>query len=158
MANDVEFPDCLLLVLKERITTIKGVSGVHLRELTPEDENGSVGITFEAWMPNQDSLEMGGGHMDSTLSDYVINIEHLVKHANREEGLAAHRSVARSIRSMLYRDPGTQVRLRQLAFVGAEYRERLQRWSLEQRFANNQIKTAFYFVSGTTITFQTETV
>ena len=59
---------------------------------------------------------------------------------------------------MLYRDQATQLAFRQLAFVGPEYRERLMKWHLEQRFAQNKIANAFYFVSGTTVTFQTETI
>ena len=156
MPNEVEFPEGLLDTLVDRLGTIQGVSNVYKRELEPTDPNGSIGVSFELWQPVL--VEMGGGGFDPSLSDYTVQIEHLVKHAHREEGSQVHRTLARSIRSMLYRDEATQLAFRQLAFVGPEYRERLMKWHLEQRFAQNKIANAFYFVSGTTVTFQTETI
>jgi hypothetical protein len=154
--NAVAFPECIMDVLVDQLETIEGVTNVFRRELDPTDPNGSVGLCFELWTPVE--VEMGGRGFDPTLSNYVIQIEHLVKHAKREEGNLQHRTVARSIRSMLYRDQATQVRFRQLAHINADVHERLMKWSIEQRFASNKIASAFYFVSGTTVTFQTETV
>lgn len=155
--NSVEFPECILDVLETRLETIEGVTSVFRRELEPTDPNGSIGLCFELWTPID--VEMGGrGGFDPSLSSYVIQIEHMVKNAKREDGHLEHRRVARSIRAMLYRDATTQVEFRQLAHISADFHERLMKWSLEQRFAANKIGNAFYFVSGTTVTFETETV
>jgi len=140
MATDVPFPDCIIEVLKTRLGTISGVSGVLVRPLEPTDPNGSVAVTFELWQPVQ--IEMGTGRgFDPSLSDYVLHIEHMVKHAEREAGYLQHRTVATKIRSMLYRDTDTQVAFRQLAYIDSLVHERLMKWSLEQRFAANQTET-----------------
>ena len=149
------FPECILDVLVTRFKTIDGVSEVFKRDLAPTDPNGSIGACFEMWSPV--ATEMSGGY-GPTISAYAIQITHLVKHSEREPGAKQHRSVARAIRSMLYQDPTTTLSLRQLTHTDPAYTERMMKWELEQRFASNQIERAFYFVSETTATFQTETV
>lgn len=158
MSDIGEFPENLIELLKDNLIRIPGVTAVVDRALGPEDADGTVGVEFREWRPVE--VEMGGGisGFDPTLSGYVLSIEHLVKNGDRESGNKIHREVARGIRSMLYRDPEAQLAFRQLTHSGSGYTERLMKWELVQSFANNKIASAFYFVSGTMITFETETV
>lgn len=154
MTTDIEFPDCVLEVLAARLRTLPGVNEVVIRPLDPTDGNGTIGLTAVGWEPVEYEI---GGH-GPTLSEYSVVIEHLVKHSDRVEGNRLHRSVARSVRMMLYRDTDTQVALRQIVHQTPDSRERMMKWSLFQRFASNEINRSFFFVSATTMNFQTELV
>lgn len=146
-----QFPDNVFAVLQERLITLPGVSGVLLRPLEPTDANGSIGLVFESWQPVE--YEIGGG--GPGISEYTIQIEHLVKNADRASGNKDHRSVARNVRTMLYHDEGTVVALRQLTSSVGGTTERLLRWEIFQSFAANDVKQSFYFLSVTTVKFTT---
>jgi hypothetical protein len=146
-----DFPECIFDVLKPHLKKLNGVQDVYERELDQNDMNGAVGLYLDGWDP----IDYEIGDVGPSISEYVINIEHLTKFAAREEGNLVHRSVARSIRSMLYRDTAVTVPLRQLVRVGDAHTERLMKWTLAQRFASNNIQGSFYFMSVTTVYFQT---
>lgn len=148
------FPDCIFNVISPHLARIRGVSAVHVRPLEPNDNNGALGIALDSWQP----VEYEIGDTGPTLANYVVTIEHLIKNANREDGYKEHRSAARSIRSMLYRDPDVVVPLRGLVHEDDDTIERLMKWDVEQRFASNDINKSFYFVSITIVTFQTSTL
>lgn len=156
MTTPTPFPDCIMNVLETNLKTIEGVTVVHQRELEPNDSNGDVGVSMDSWHP----LEYEIGGIGSSLGAYVLVIEHLVKHSNRESGWVEHRNVARSIRSMLAVNADVRVALGALVHVSTDpsYTERMMKWTLEQRNASNQINRDFYFVSGTTVTFETEVI
>lgn len=148
-----DFPDNIFDVLRPRLEQIRGVSDVYDRELNETDKNGSVGLSLDNWEPIE--YEIDGNLGGPSIAAYTVNIEHLTKFASREEGNITHRSVARSIRSMLYHDSQTTVPLRQLAFTREGRTERLMKWTVSQRFVSNNISGSFFFVSLTTVTFQT---
>jgi hypothetical protein len=157
MADDVAFPDCFIDVLLEQLATIDGVTSVVDRALGAGDANGTIGVSYETWQPKE--VEMGGrGGFDPTISEYILSIEHLVKAGDRVTGNRDCRSVAKSIRSMLYRDADTQLRLRQLKHIDADGIERILKWKIVQHFASNKFKDAFYFVSETVVTLDTDKV
>ena len=136
----------------------QGVGTVLRRSLNQTDANGALGICLDKWEPLD--FEMGvPGFMEPTLSQWVFSVQHMVKHVNQEDGEAVHREVAKAVRLMLYRDPEVQVSLRSLYVVEDGRRERFQRFRVtDQRYASNEIKGTFVFLSVTELVIETETV
>jgi hypothetical protein len=150
------FPENVIDLLVEFASQLDGVSLVVARSLNMTDPNGCVGLDADEWVA--DEVEMGPTMgLEPTLSTYVINIQHMVKHADAIEGARLHREVAKSIRVMLYRNADLAVRFQGLVEDG-ERRERMLKWQvLGQRFASNDIQGIFTSMSATEFAFQTET-
>ena len=153
-----DFPEGIIDGLQTLLATIDGVTEVHDRDLTPKDRNGDIGIVYFGWSQTEEP-EMGTQVFDSPYANYEFRISHMVKHANRPQGLEQQRLVARAIRSMLAHDPAAKVALLPQVNASDHYTERLKRWNVQgQAFADDFIDKAFFFVSETSVTFQTETV
>lgn len=155
------FPDNLVEVMHDAVTRVEGVTigAVFDRYLNKTDPNGAVGIQTEEWIPVD--YEMNGrGDFEPTVQNYLFSVQHMVKHADAQEGQRIHREVAKSIRLMLYRDNAVQVALRQL-LEWDEVLDRKERFQglriTAQRFASNDIDGTFVFLSATEVTVQTET-
>lgn len=148
------FPDNIIEKLQELLISIDGVNVVLDSDLVPSDPNGAVGVTFDSWRP----IDYEIGSHGPAISEYSLVITHLVKSMARAAGEAESRSVARSIRSMLYRDPITRDALGQLAHTDIDLGsiERTLKWELDQKFIGNKINSSFYFVSETQLRFQTQ--
>ena len=152
-----EFPDGIVEALIPLMETIDGITQTVDRDPVPNDKNGTLGIAFLGW--RSIDHEMGQGHFGSAISVYEFRLTHLIKHSNRSDGLKEQRLVARAIRSMLAHDPASKVALLPQVHTNANYTERLKRWDVGgQEFADDFIDKAFFFVSETQVTFQTETV
>lgn len=152
------FAELAIDTLATHFASVDGVASVVKRSLNPADGNGLLGVTIDTWTPID--YEMGGrGFLEPSVVQYLFAVEHIVKWASAAEGNKVHREVAKAVRLMLYRDPNVQVSLRQLSVDEGTSRERFQRFYVgEQRFASNEIKGAFVFLSATVLVIETEIV
>lgn len=155
MADPV-FPYAPVEIVAPYLTPLPGVEAVVTRPLTPDDPNGSVGISALDWFPVDNEI----GADEPTICRYMYRIETLVKIAgDREEGQVSSSLLARSIRSMLYRNTDVRIRLGQLREVTDGRIERVQKWGIQQqRYASNHLSGTFLFVSTTDWWVETETV
>jgi hypothetical protein len=151
--------ESLLDLFRVWLIGVDGIDGIVARSLNTTDANGMLGISPDDWAPLD--VEMtGDSPFEPTVQRYTISLQHIVKHANEEEGQRIHREVAKALRLMLYRDPNFQVSLRGLFVREGTRKERTQRFFItDQRYAANQTgTTTFLYMSVTNIAVETEIV
>jgi hypothetical protein len=153
-----DFQELLIDALATTLVRTMGVSEIVKRSLNPLDVHGTLGICLDEWLPLD--YEMGGdGSLEPSTSKYLMSIQHLVKYGVQEDGERLHREVAKAVRLMLYRDPDVQVSLRSLVVQDTTRRERILKfYVVAQRYASNEMKGTFVFLSSTEFVVETETV
>lgn len=154
----MDFPENIVALLAEHLGKLEGVTAVVRRSLNMTDPHGTLGITVDSWRPLES--EMGVATQEPTIVQHSLALEHVVKADSAEVGHQLHRDTAKTFRLMLYRDPALNVALRQLnAASGDGHVERILKWEIPaQEFANNEIASAFVFMSSTEILVTTETL
>lgn len=151
---DTPFPVCIVEVLAEFLENVPGVDTVMQRPLWPTDPHASVGVSAADWSP----VDMQIGQYDPAIAAYSVTIETLVNVSNEVEGRNMTAEMAKSIRTMLYRDANLRVRLAQTQEVANGVREHVSHWKIRaQRFASNKVRSSFLYVSTTDLIVETET-
>lgn len=145
--EEFDFPDNVMGVIGNHLGQEPWVDNVVYRGLEPTDANKTLALDGLEWMPDEDSIEIGP-FIEPSRQDYLIQVQFMVKDADRDAGGVLHRKSAKDIRRMLYRDEPLAVALRQLATSESGRTESLFRWKvLGQRLASNDIKGTFTAVS-----------
>src|SRR5687767_9909416 len=124
---DLDFPDNVTEELSISFATIVDPPvTVFKRPLEGGDPNASVGITAIDWQPGEYVI----GQYDPAVATYLYVIQGFIKHSNTAEGIALHNKLAKTIRTMLYRDADLRVRLGALSVTSLGATERTQRMGI----------------------------
>lgn len=127
------------------------------RGLRPQDPPQSISLRAGGWEPDLKSWEIPS--LEPTVNRYAYEIELLVKHANEATGRSLYTDGAKMVRAVLYRDTDLLVRLRALNEDLLGSTERFKRLTvINQKFLNNNLKSAWYFVATTRFMVETETI
>lgn len=131
------------------------------RPLRESDPVQTIGVFASAWMPEENSYEMRGGlggASEPTLSRYMISIQIYVKDMDAERGAAVHATLAKIVRSMLYRDTALHVALRALTANVAGSTESTRRFGVSaQRYLSNELSGSWLYLSIVDFWLETET-
>lgn len=119
------------------------------------DPNRSVGIFPVNQEPVESSQQIG--QMEPVLSQYLLRVQLLVKHADEEAGRRLYAVDTTSLKVILYRDPGLRMRLAALSHTIMGTTERFKKFTVRsQRFLNNELGTQFVYLSVTDLVVETE--
>lgn len=152
------FAEGVIDLFSQYATTVEGVSQVVKRSLNSLDVHGTLGVCLDQWQPIDYEM-IGLGVMEPSTAQYTFSVQHVVKWGTQEDGEKLHREVAKAVRLMLYRNPELQVSLRSLVVDEDDRRERFQKLRVtDQRYASNEMKGTFVFLSVTELVIETETV
>lgn len=153
------FPNNITQALYDSYLTLPDMDADHIfrRPLRPSDPDWCVGVFPTDWNPRE--FEIGKG-FDPALAQYMLTVHAFVKHADEELGLAAHANLSKRVRTMVYRDMPTRVRLQSLSVTEDGTIERTQRYGVgTQRFmANEAPQGTFLYLSTMSFWLETETV
>lgn len=153
------FPNNVVVLMTTRFQNIDEDIFVARRPLRESDPNQSIGVFAEAWMPDDESLEMRGagpGQHLTTLNRYLISVQAFVKDMDEARGLATHNTFGNIVRRTLYHDDPLRLALNSLDIQGAGSGERLMKWGVRnQRYFSNEIKGTWLYLS--TLEFWIET-
>lgn len=155
------FPNNIVDLLFARIGLIDVDLRGFKRPLRASDPRQSYGMFGQQWIPEENSMEMGGnaGVSEPTVGRYLVGIQAFVKDTSEERGLATHSVLSKLIRSVLYRDVPLMVGLRSLSVVMNGSTERTQRFGIStQRYFSNEIAGDFLYLSTIEFWLETETV
>lgn len=165
-ATDAVFPNNAVDLIATRLQTLDEdpTSPLYVakRPLRRSDPVQSVGVYASYWLPNENSYEMLGGtppRHQPTLNSYTIAVEAFIKDMDEERGLATHSLLSAMVRSMLYADAPLLLGLRSLQVTIGACTERVQRCGVRtQRYAANELKGSFLYLSTLEYWLETETI
>lgn len=164
--DDAVFPNNVVKWVAGAMTTIDADVAVVKRPLRNTDPMQSIGVSAQAWNPDDDSLEIQGigttqnpGPQMPTLQQYLIFVQGFVKDTEEERGLATHSVLAQRIRSVLYTNPDLQVVLANLSVdLGNGWTESVRRWGIRTvRYFSGEIDAQLLYLSTLEFWVQTET-
>ena len=159
--NETDFPYNIVGAIADELATIDDEIFVIRRPLRESDPVQSIGVFGVQWMPDEESLEMRGGFpgpSQPTLSQYIISIQIVVKDADEVRGAATHGTLAKIVRTMLYRNEALRVALHQLSSTTAGSTERTQRFGVRtQRYLSNELQGSWLYMSTIEFWLETET-
>ena len=138
-----------------------GNLNVVKRPLRPNDPNLSVGISAQNWAPIAGSQEMRGMQYNnaSTLENYLLVVEGMVRDTNEESGLAAHSVLSEAIRTTLGDDTPLRAQLGGLQAVFGTTKKTLQRFYVRSsRFASGKVSGAFMYVTTSDFVLEVEKI
>jgi hypothetical protein len=158
------FPNNFVKILGIVLPGIADEVVLFPRPLRPTDPNYSLGVYATVWTPVENSYEIGHlgggspvGPNESTLSQYQVGIQLLVKDSNSERALAVSSLLNRRIRSVLYRNAQLRVALGELYAIEDGVTERMRRWGIRnQRYLSNDLEGKFVFMSVLDMWIETE--
>lgn len=152
------FPNNVVLRIAAALDGIDETVTVFKRALKATDPDLSIGVFPAAWLPQQESLEIGHGFVgEPTLQEYQIGVQSFIKHSDREIGLALHSVLANRVRTVLYRNAALRLSLESLSVVDGDYQERFMRSKIRnQRYMNNEISGKFVYLSVLDYSLETE--
>ncbi len=154
----IDMQESLMNVLASGLGVTDGVEVVVKRSMNSIDVNGTLAIALDYWKPLEYEMS-GNGSLEPSICEYTFTVQHMVKWGEHEAGEKLHREVAKAVRLMLYRDPTFQVSLRSLVAQDDTRKERVIRFHVvDQRYASNDIKGAYVFLSSTELVIETEVV
>ena len=155
---DLDFPDNVTEILVDVLGSIADpkVMGAFDRPLLSTDPEVSIGVTAIDWQPRDFVI----GQYDPAVASYLYVIQGFIKHSDTAEGIAAHNKLAKTIRTMLYRNQNLRVRLGELNVTSLGATERTQRMGIrQQRFLSNEApQGTFLYLSTTEFWLETEIV
>lgn len=163
-AIEAVFPNNFVEILATVMPGIADEVELFKRPLRPSDPNYSLGVYATIWTPVENSYEIGhlggGGSVgpnESTLSQYQVGIQVLVKDSDSVRALAVASLLNRRVRSVLYRNDALRVALSQLYATEDGVTERMRRWGIRnQRYLSNDIEGKFVFMSVLDMWIETE--
>ena len=172
MIDDTEviFPNNIVNVLHTSVPLLDDEIWSVRRPLQSSDPLVAVGIWGGEVRDDQGSMETGRGavmgmgrqgmHHGATLTDYIINMQAMVKDGDEERGLARHSVLANAIRRMLLFDNTFGLALAALVVERDGWVERTtgRRRIASQRFFNNEVQGSFTYVATFEFLLETETV
>jgi hypothetical protein len=160
-ANTTHFPYNVVNLILEHAQLLDEDLFVTNRPLRESDPNQSIGVFGMQWMPDEETFEMRGlpaGISEPTISRYVISLQACIKDMDEARGAEVHATLAKMIRTMLYRDEALRVALRQLSVTMSESVERTQRFGVQtQRYLSNELEGAWLYLSTLEFWLETET-
>lgn len=160
-ADATHFPYNAVSLILEGVERLDEDLFVTNRPLRESDPNQSVGVFGMQWMPDEESFEMrglAGGISEPTLSRYIISLQACIKDMDEVRGAQTHATLAKMIRTMLYRDEALRVALRQLSVTMSGSVERTQRFGVQtQRYLSNELQGAWLYLSTLEFWLETET-
>jgi hypothetical protein len=154
------FPYNAVNLLVPQFQTIDADLFLCKRPLRASDPVQSIGVFAETWMPNPDSLEMRGavGSQEPTLSTYHISIQCLVRDMDEERGAAAHATLSKIVRAMLYRDDTIRIGLHLLTATVEGSTETTKTFGIRtQRYLSNEVQGTWLYLSQIEAWLETET-
>lgn len=134
---------------------------VFRRELRLSDPNYSIGVSAVDWAPVPNSMEMLGeqGTRASTLEQYLISIQALVKMNDEPAGLIAHSVISKTLRAILANDAPLRQQLGGLTATYEGETERLKRWwVLRSRYHSNKLQGTNMYVTVNDVMIEVEKV
>lgn len=156
--NAEVFPNNVVILMSDALTTIDEEVPVHRRRLYSTDEVQCIGVHAAQWLPVTDSYEMQGEPGLPPLQIYEITMQALVKDMDEEVGMMAHAELTKRCHKTVMRDPALRASLRGLTSDLYGERERLRKWSIENaRYLSEEVRGEFIYLSTSTIRLETET-
>lgn len=156
---EAQFPNNVVSLLAVALPQVDPDAQVFTRPLRPTDPNYSIGVYGALWTPDEESQEMGNLFNESTLQQYQLGIQTLIKDGEPERGLAVSSIFNTRVRRMLYRDEPLRVALGSLYVEDISYRESMRRWGVRtQRFMSNDIEGQFVYISVLDFWIETEVI
>jgi hypothetical protein len=159
--NTTFFPYNAVNVMATRFATIDSDLVILKRPLRASDPVQTIGVSAAQWLPDEESFEMRGlpaAIHEPTLSSYLITIQVFVKDTDEERGAAVHATLAKHVRTMLYRDTALIVGLRQLSATVSGSTESTGRFGIRtQRYLSNELSGSWLYLSNIEFWLETET-
>ena len=154
--TNTSWPENVLDAIEPSLASYMPDFVVVRRSLRPQDPALTISLRAGGWMPDQSSIEIHS--TEPTSNTYSFELELLVKHADEAEGRALYTVNAKLARAVLYRDAALLVRLRALSEDLLGSRESFLRMRIEsQKYINNTMNKAWFFVATTRFRVDTET-
>jgi hypothetical protein len=126
------------------------------RPLRGSDPDQSIAVFASTWAPVAQSAEIG--RSEPTVQQYSIGVQGMIKHADKDMGLALSTMLSKLIRSTLYRSRPLHLALGQLVVDDGFSKERFARMTLRnQQFMSMDIKNTFSTLSVLDVVIETET-
>lgn len=124
------FPNKALTIIAARMELIDASVNVELRPLRPADPNFSIGIYPTGWTPVPNTIEMRGVDFarDSTIQQYGVVVQCMIKDAKEERGLASHSVFSEIVRTILATDAPLRSQLGGLTATLDDSTKILKRW------------------------------
>jgi hypothetical protein len=150
-----DFPNNVVLEMKQIWDLEPGVEGVFMRPLRPMDPNVCLSIVPLRWEPIADEI---GSNADPVIGRYHYAVQVMIKHGEQEVGLAVHAVLSKRIRSMFYRSNAVRIALGHLRVDRDGIIERTGKWGVSsQRFMSNEMRGSFVYLSTMEFWLETET-
>lgn len=156
------FPNNAVELIAARFEMIDpDLLSVFRRELRVSDPNYSIGVSAVDWAPVPNSMEIMGeqGTRASTLEQYLLSIQALVKMDDEVAGLIAHSVISKTLRAILANDAPLRTQLGGLTSTYEGETERLKRWWVHRsRYHSNKLQGTNMYVTVNDVMIEVEKV
>lgn len=150
------FPTSIVNLFASRLQVFMKKHTVLSRPIHYQDPSPSIGVAASDWVPDMDSMQMG--QPEPTLNRYMIKIGNLDKSLDENMGRALHSVAAKTIRTILYRDPILRVELPRLREELLGTSEKVVKFHVtRQTYLAARDGSTFLYLATTEVLVETET-